>query len=891
MVLLLSPSLTLMANSGTSDEVLFDIPRQRADLSLIRFAEQANLTLIVPFDQVQKIITNRLKGRHQIEQAIKILLIGTGLDGTVGENGQLSIVISQYSDVEEKEEKTEKKNKQSFFAKLTALLASSGSTPNAAIKVENAQFGSGPIEEIIVTARKRGNEVLQDIPATITALTQDTLEKMGVSDFTDFAYQIPGLTFTDLGPGEKAYIIRGIQSAGQQQVSVYYDEVPVPGVQGVTSNSGSQTTDLKIFDVNQIEVLRGPQGTTFGANAQTGTVRYILNKPKLTQIESTFKIGGNFIENGDMGGSAYAMVNLPVVDDKFGLRFVGYYDREGGYVDNVRLGKNNINWIETTGARIMAQYRPNEKITMDFMAWGQNRRNGGDSEYHPYDVFGNNPFNDTADQQGFFQTGDLVNGDYVYTGKPDEQQIYNATLSWDIGAADVTATASYYRREFDFNEDSTWFLFTIGVSDDPSISPFRADLSPAATNQRQDIEQKAFEIRVVSTNDTPLQYLGGVFYRERESNFRSFVQPVNPLTGRVMNSSTPPTGALGSGPGAGIPGCNPCVFARRNFKAIDEIAVFGELSYAITEKIEALLGLRWFEAKQKDVGQTVFQFALSPRGVIPPIFGNFKQDELIRKFQLSFQANDDLTVFALASEGFRLGGTNQQGLIGSSTAIPGGYEADKLWNYEIGLKSSWLGGRYIVNANVFYVDWDNIQVTGRTPDGLFGFIGNAGAAEVFGFEMELYGQPTDVLNFTFGLSYLPSAELKQDQISPTIVAPGMKGDQLPRIPELTLNATVQYDFNITNTWDGYFRGEFSHTGSSCTELARTNTRDRPQKSYELTNLRFSAINLKNDLELAFFIENIFDTRADVAVGVDTGEPTFRITSTPRHFGVELTKRF
>jgi outer membrane receptor protein involved in Fe transport len=141
------------------------------------------------------------------------------------------------------------------------------------------------LEEIVVTSRKLGAENLQDIPAAISALDKSALEEMMVVDFEDFARQVPGLTFLDNSPGERRYVVRGIQSAGQQQVAVYYDEVPLPGVQSSTSDSGSQTTDLKLYDMERVEVLRGPQGTVFGANSQGGTVRFITTQPVLGKFE------------------------------------------------------------------------------------------------------------------------------------------------------------------------------------------------------------------------------------------------------------------------------------------------------------------------------------------------------------------------------------------------------------------------------------------------------------------------------------------------------------------------------------------------------------------------------------------------------------------------------
>ena len=186
-----------------------------------------------------------------------------------------------------------------------------------------AQDSEGAIEEIVVTARKFGAERLQDVPVTVTAFTAETLEAMQVLDFEDFAYQVPGLTFLDTGPGQRRYVMRGIQSAGQQQVAVYYDEVPLPGIQSASSNSGSQTTDLKLFDMERIEALRGPQGTTFGANSQSGTMRFITAKPDLDGFSAT--VGGQL-------GQDVALQRLQLERPRRGQPAAFRYDRnaDGG---------------------------------------------------------------------------------------------------------------------------------------------------------------------------------------------------------------------------------------------------------------------------------------------------------------------------------------------------------------------------------------------------------------------------------------------------------------------------------------------------------------------------------------------------------------------------------
>lgn len=791
-----------------------------------------------------------------------------------------------------------------IFKRLAAgLFASASTLPIIAASPAMGQESlTTQVDRIVVTARKKGEESLQDVPATITAFDEESLDRLGVTNFEDFAYQVPGLTFNDQGPGEKRYVLRGVQSAGQQQVAVYYDEVPLPGVQDSASNTGSQTTDLKIFDVQRVEVLKGPQGTTFGANAQTGAVRFITNKPVLNEFQASIRAGFNSVKEGGEGGGVFGMVNLPIVEDKVGVRAIAYWDRDAGYVDNVRLNIDDINWFETTGFRGIVRFQPTDAVTLDFTAWLQKRENGGANRYHPFDSFSDSPdnpdFQNIGDLLGlgltaqdlrdaaFFQTGDLAVGDFTRTGKPDEQQIYSGTLNWDLNTVNLTATGSLYKRDFDFGFDSSWILLFFGVGpDDPLVRP---DLFPAKTDQKQDLKQTAAEIRLNSTYDSPLQWLIGGFYRERESNFRSFVPVVDPVTGLPFDPGTPFTGNSNE-VGAGIPECHPCVFARSNARTIEEVAAFGELTYTIADRIELLAGLRWFQSEQTDLGETQFQFALFG-GALPdePDARFAKEDRLIKKFQIAFDATDDVTLYALAAEGYRLGGTNQQGVL----AVPPQFDADNLWNYEVGVKSAWFDRRMIVNAAGYFIDWENIQVAGEDPTGGFGFIGNAGAAEVWGAELEVFASPSPAFDFTAGLSWLPKAELTEDQITDEVVAPGRAGDQLPRIPEVTFNATAQYNFPLAvQGWSAYLRGEFNYRSESTTTLSMSNPNFRMQESFNIANFRFGVENPDNGVTITAFIENAFDERAQIFVGAGNGEPTFVVSNTPRLLGVELTKSF
>lgn len=763
---------------------------------------------------------------------------------------------------------------------------------------EAAELPRGLISEVVVTARKRGDERLQEIPTAISAFGEQTLRDMGVNEFSDFAYQVPGLTFNDTGNGEKRYIMRGVQSAGQEQVAVYYDEVPATGVQSSSGDSGSQTPDLALIDLERIEVLKGPQGTTFGANSQTGVVRFIVNKPVLDGVEGNLRVGGETLQDGDPGATASGTFNLPLIDGQLALRTTAYYEKRGGYVDNVRLGNENINSSETTGGRVLLRYQPTQSATIDAMVWLQKRDVDGASGYHPYDSFhvGGDPNNpgmkDRVPQFAFFDTGTFHNGDYVETRRPDDQAIYSLTWTQDLSWATLTAAGSLYKRDFGFFRDNTWAVISLNVGPPGATACFsgpcvRPDLFPELTDQTQDIEQKTGEVRLNSTGTGPLSWLAGVFWRERDSDFRSVSPIVDPATGLPFPVTGPPTG-FSALPGAGIEGCQPCALARFNTRNIEESAVFGEISYRLFESWEVMAGLRQFTAEQNDEGFYLFQFPLFG-GLPPPDHRHFKEDRLIKKFQLSFRPNSDVTLFALASEGFRLGGTNQPNI----AAVPPGYEADSLWNYEVGVKSAWLDGRLIVNSSAFLIDWDNIQVSGRDPTGSFAFIGNAGAAEVQGLELETFFQPIRSLNLTAGLSWLPKRELTENQVNATVQAPGRKGDNLPRIPEITANFSLQYERTLAAlpSWSAWIRGDWSYHGKSRTELRPTAATNRLQEDYDITNIRFGARKDDSGLDFAVYVNNVFDIQGDVFLVGATATPTVKYTNLPRTIGVELTKRF
>lgn len=823
-----------------------------------------------------------------------------------------------------------------FALAMNALLASVFFAASGPVLAQ-AGADDESIEEIIVTSRKLGAENLQEIPAAISALDRSTLEEMMVVDFEDFARQVPGLTFLDTSPGQRRYVVRGIQSAGQQQVAVYYDDVPLPGVQSSTSNSGSQTTDLKLYDIERVEVLRGPQGTVFGANSQGGTVRFLTAQPRLGEFSG---YASAEISRTDPSGSNntnfQAVANVPL-SDSFAARVLVYDGEDAGYIDNNRCRATNpaedprlastnlsclqledVNYAKTSGLRTNLLWEASDAVRFKGQFWWQDRRTGADSRYHPFDAY--NPGtptdpvyagnSDNVAAFTYFEEGQFKSGDYAQTPKPDEQTIISLTGEFELPFADLTATASSYKRDFDFKFDSTWIITFLLQGDlgklpcsDPLADPadcLRSDLLYALTDQHQDVEQEAFEFRFNSKDsDSPIKWVAGGFWRKRESSFVSFV-PVVDTNGLVFSPPNPPTLPPDNSIGAGIPGCHPCVFARTDNKEITETAIFGEIDWAISDTLNLNVGARWFDVDQTEEGFTNFQFAAfapnppdptTPTGATPPSYNNLSDSEVPWKVALAWHLSDATTVYGVRSNGFRLGGTNNRGI--GAIQIPESFMADELTNYEGGIKTVLGGNRTTINASVFLMEWENLQVAGQDTTGAFGFIGNAGSAEVQGIEVDVASALTDRLYVTGQITYLSKKELTEDQVTTTFQANGVKGDEIPRVPEMTAAFTAQYSFDLpVDNWAGAVRLEGSFTDDSFTSLSPSDSSRRYQDSYSIVNARANFRNDDMDLDLTLFVENMFDEEGDVFIGGGSGgQPTSKITNRPMTVGVQVTMGF
>lgn len=721
------------------------------------------------------------------------------------------------------------------------------------------------IEEIVVTATKRETK-LQDTPMSISAFSGKKLDEMGAQNFSDYYRSVPGLMVVDSGPQRKKYFIRGIQNdviTGGGTVSVYYDDIP---------NAGS--IDPQLFDIERVEVLRGPQGTLYGASAMAGVVRIVSNKADVSEFSATVKGQAGKVAHGDEDYGLNAMVNIPVIEDKLGVRAVAYYRQEGGFIDHVYGGAvipgqpeiplgpglsvpatdpavlnpiniKNANDRETYGARLSARLQATEDLTVTANIFHEKTEVDGAQNDQP------------------LEAGPLRNGQSVVLPLTGNTNIYNLTVEYAPENVTLYSTTNYLKGKGGGAQE------TLSIWDNIAGGLFSRFNGPGTVLQ-QEVRQSTFtqEVRALSTWDKPFNFTIGGYYTETRRDRDQVVYRQQDQGNESLNATIIDDGN------------------------ITEKSVFGELSYNLTPDLTALVGMRLADVKTLSRAiryNTDSPIFVLPRAGLYELNLRSREKSRTMKYSLSYNVTDDVMVYGLASQGFRPGGPNQ---VVPGTAIPPEFGSDTLWNYEIGAKTSWLDERLVANVTFYYVDWKDIQVTDFI-DG-FGFAGNAGAAHIAGIELETTAQPIDGLVFSLNGSLL-EAKLDEDQpINPNPLLQtgneGRKGENLPGVPRLTLSASAMYDFPINDTLNGVVRIDWSYTGGSDTRFSDRSPENARLKAYHLTNLR-AGVRREPGWSADLYVNNLFDKRADLNILDFQNGSVVHTPNRPRVIGIEVTKQF
>lgn len=757
--------------------------------------------------------------------------------------------------------------KATFIASTLSCLAS---LSYAQEQSSQPPASGGPgLREVIVTAEKVA-ESAQRVPLSLTVIDQRALQDMGAVHFTDYASTVPALSFESLAPGEQRILLRGVsdgvstalRGVAQNVTGVYIDDM-------VVSNNYT-SPDLNLFDVNRVEVLKGPQGTLYGDGSVGGLVRVITNRANASRFESEVELTGAAIAKGGGDYAANGMVNLPIVADKAGLRLVGQYSHNDGYIDEVNLG-NRSNHNDEYGTRASLRLMLIENFSVTLNALSQHIRLGGYNNYNP-------------------QVGDLKDDHLFPNSKDTTFDLFNATLQWDLPSVSLLSSTSYDKFRRIDAEDATYPVSS-------AFAPFLLTLLPSSSAQSQTSHAVSQEFRLTSAQDRRLRWIGGLYYfkaTERDTEIDpsvGFFDLYNSSIGPALGLPVPIQGSF-------LDAGQDVVFAGVDNTQRTEYAAFGEVTFDLTRTIAGTVGVRYFDDKLADAESAAgFATFNTPYFIVESTRHHGK----VLKFRLQDQITPDFLLYATASQGYRVGGLNP--LSPANIANPNAplaFAPDSLWNYELGWKTQLADRRITLDGALYYINWTNIQVEYALPNGFSG-IANAGLAHIAGAEAEVAARPFNGVEV--GLSgSLIGAKLGRD--SPAIG--GKKDDQLTGVPKGQGSAYAQFSFPAYGSFIGFVRGDVEYTALIRRYFASdtsVNVGTTPNYAldhygdYALLNLHTGIDN--DDWRAVFFIKNVADRRAryfsDTTGGTfATGAPFSHediYLAQPRTVGVTISKRF
>jgi outer membrane receptor protein involved in Fe transport len=517
-----------------------------------------------------------------------------------------------------------------------------------------------PPEDIIVTALKR-QTILADTPLSMTVLGGDELSAAQIFDERGAARKLPGLIVTEGATLEQRLTVRGVSGSGEATVGVYYGDTPVSGPSGTTADPAAITPDIDLVDIDRIELLRGPQGTLYGASSMGGTLRVLFNQPDSEQWSARVTAGFDMVEHGEAGAHASAVLNAPLVRDRLAARFVVNQRNSGGYIDNPLLGTENHGEVSRKGWRAMLAWTPSAAITVSGTALHQATRSDDATFWFPY-------------------IGRYLNDQPVRTPNSSVLDLYSGGVQWNLGAATLTANASHYDwhivKESDFsavlakqrgNQASCVAYFgepadAMCTADQMQLFSDLIDARlPAVLYQPMPVTSTSGEIRLASNGDGAILWTLGAFAEQRHDSVGSYVLRADPRSGDVLR----PFDITG---------------LRGIETRLDQQAIFAEATTRLTQRLSLTGGGRYFHYKRVGGGSVAIANPITGTGVLEDT--DYRQSESGRnlKFALSYQLSRSSLVYMTAAEGFRPGGLNVTPGLSETQKR---YDADHLWSYEI----------------------------------------------------------------------------------------------------------------------------------------------------------------------------------------------------------------
>ncbi|HEY0938605.1 MAG TPA: TonB-dependent receptor [Steroidobacter sp.] len=667
-------------------------------------------------------------------------------------------------------------------------------TPASLAETAAPDVDSALLEEVVVTAQKR-KQTLLEVPQSISVVGGDLLERQHATSFADFAGLAPGLSLQQSNPGESRIILRGINTGGASPtVGIYIDETPFGSSTGLT-NGATLAADIDPFDLQRVEVLRGPQGTLYGANSLGGVLRFITAPPVLGKYEVRGQAGVETIEGaGGVGSSVNGVLNVPL-GASLAVRASGFYRETPGYIEASGTQRaRDINDLSSSGGRFSLLASPFDGLSVRLTALAQNIH----SDAGP--AFDADPLTLEPVRVDPI-TGDSIKGLTHVQTLPDEQEVdyrlYNATVDWDLGFANFTSVTSYGETVQQENVDASYENTELGLLGNVTsllYGVFAGVTDPLGATQTARVNQRKFtqEFRLSSPDSDKLEWLFGAYYTREPGRITLSYVPFDIASHRYIDQTItvgPPLFEQAA------------TFDRFIVANVDskyrEYAAFGSFTWHITPQFEITTGARYSHNNVSTV-QTLDGLLSFGTSVL-----SARSSENISTWSVSplWEVTDRVSLYARVAKGYRPGGPNV--VPPSAPAnIPNQFESDTLISYEAGIRGETEDRTFSYDASIYYLDWRNVQVVVTYEDDNLGTIdldGNGGKARSTGAELTAAWRPTRGLNLLLNAAY-NDAQLKDDlpPIGEPPVVPGIDGDQLPFAPKWSASASADYEWNLAS---------------------------------------------------------------------------------------------
>ena len=723
------------------------------------------------------------------------------------------------------------------------------------------------LEEIVVTATKR-EEKLHDVAMGITAISGDDLARRQELGYTDFAAQIPGLSIEGVDAGRNRVVLRGenVGSVGAT-IATTVDDIPF-SMSGSQSNGAFFSANIDTYDLQRVEVLRGPQGTLYGASAEGGLIKYVTNPPNLNAYEGAVRVGGEYIDGGQSAGFAKGMVNIPFWDNKAALRVSAVEEGIAGWIDNPQTGQKDVNHGDKYSLRASLLVKPTSDLTIRLTAFNQGLNTRGDNNVQ---VVGAalTPQSPPANQF------DPVNGFANSTAGPhvidDQLSYYALTLQYDFKAATLMSATSFGEIKKHYSLDATSLNIAPGVTLADAVAGVYGVPVVVFGNQLETLRKFNQELRLTSNPGgtlfgNPFDWLVGGFFTREITGFNQDYDARSAAD--TATSLAPPLG------GDRLPA---------DYK---ESAVFADFTYHFSKAFDIELGGRSTHTKQYSQSTLLCCVLLGPDAVFDKVYTS--ESEQTWSVAPRWHINDDLLMYARVATGFSPGGPNQPS---SLLLNPPPYRSDSTRNYELGVRADLFDRKFVADVAVFDIRWSDVQILDivQTPSGPIGLNGNSGSADSRGVEWNFMWRPVQGLSVGL-LGAYTDAKLTSD----AALLGGMNGDALPYVPKFSDTFNVDYTWPAFSNYAGFVGGSWTYTGTRYTAFSSSVTTIESHVKLPVYNtLKVQAGVDNGHFSVELFGSNLTNARGITEYANSGGQNQTGLAAfiQPRTIGIELGAKF